>query len=78
MENNINIQPGKGTLKATALLYFKEALFKERYEECASLIQQAKEFGTQQSEISAVIADYVKGSAINERKARSQNSVRRF
>jgi len=56
-------------LKVTTLLYFKEALLRERYEDCAELIRIAKGFGAEQSEISGVIAESnrgMKGSWINE------------
>ena len=39
------------TLKATTLLYLKEALRNEEFEECAQLIKTAKGFGAQQEEI---------------------------
>jgi len=49
------------TLKVTALVYFKEALVKQEFEECAELIKAAKRFGAQQAEISDVIAEYARG-----------------
>jgi hypothetical protein len=45
-------------LKTTSLLYIKEALCRERYEDCAELIRFAKEFGADQGEISGVIAEH--------------------
>ena len=48
-------------LKATALLYLKEALFKEKYEDCAGLIQNAKDFGAEAQEISGLLTDHVLG-----------------
>ena len=48
-------------LKTTALLYFKEALLNEQYEDCARLVRIAKGFGAQQGEISAVIAEHNRG-----------------
>ena len=47
-------------LKATSLLYLKDALQRERYEECTALIQSAKGFGATSREISEVIAKYVR------------------
>ena len=44
-------------VKLTALLYLKEALMKERYEECDSLIQIAKEFGAAGFEIQDLLED---------------------
>ncbi len=51
-----------GVLQATALLYFKEALLNERYEDCAELVRIAKGFGVQPSEISGVIAESNRGA----------------
>lgn len=68
MENNriLNNEKNKPivrdeVLKATALLYFKDALFRERYEDCAELIRAAKGFGAEQAEISEVIAESNRG-----------------
>ena len=61
------------TLKVTALLYLKEALDRERYEDCPGLLQAAKEFGAQQGEISKVIAQY-----IHELKFGRPNEANRF
>ncbi len=47
-------------LKVTALQYFKEALHKEKYEECNDLAKIAKNYGAQEREIKKIIADYVK------------------
>ncbi len=44
-------------LKATSLLYLKDALLDQRYEECAELIQTAKGFGAQPGEINRIIAE---------------------
>ena len=49
-------------LKATALLYFKDALVKQEYETCAELAAVAREHGAAQSEINEVIAMYLRGS----------------
>ena len=47
----------KHPVKLTALLYLKEALLKERYEECAELISTALEFGAVRYEITALLED---------------------
>jgi len=47
-------------LKITSLIYLKEALKTQRYEECSGLIRDAKSFGAKQSEINAVLAGYNK------------------
>lgn len=47
----------KDPVKLTALLYLKEALKKERYEECAQFVQVAKEFGAQEREIAELLED---------------------
>lgn len=46
-------------LKVTALLYLKEALYKEKYEECPELIAVAKRYGVEQTEIQKVISRHV-------------------
>lgn len=64
MNNNAvaNNQPSDAVvydrvLKATSLLYFKDALFNQRYEDCAELIRAAKSFGAQPGEIGRIIAE---------------------
>ena len=47
----------KNPVKLTALLYLKEALRRERYEECAQFVQVAKEFGAQEREIEELLED---------------------
>ena len=44
-------------VKLTALLYLREALLEERYEECAPLIATANEFGAQPFEIRNLLED---------------------
>jgi len=46
-------------LKTTSLLYFKEALRNQQYEQCAELIRSAKKFGARQSEIRKVIVGHL-------------------
>ena len=48
------------TLKVTALLYLREALDTERYEDCPGLIQTAEELGALPNEISELLAEYVR------------------
>ncbi len=48
-------------LKATALLYFKDALLTEKYEDCAELIRIAKGFGAERGDIKDVIAECNRG-----------------
>ena len=47
-------------LKATSLLYLKDALEEERYEECGYIIENAKSYGASRSEISAVVAKHIR------------------
>ena len=47
-------------LKLTALLYFREALIKEQFEDCAELVRTAKEYGADSRHIRAVIASTVR------------------
>ncbi len=44
-------------LKLTALLYLREALLWEKYEECAGLISYAKEFGAEDFEVQFLLED---------------------
>lgn len=52
---------GKGIVKhpvrLTALLYLKDALVRERYEDCSAIIAVAKEFGAAEGEIRALLED---------------------
>lgn len=47
----------KDPVKLTALLYLREALLKEQYEECAEFIAIAKEFGANLFEIQSLLED---------------------
>ena len=47
----------KNPVKLTALLYLREALLEERYEECAEFIQVAQEFGAEGFEIRDLLED---------------------
>ena len=47
----------KNPVKLTALLYLREALLNERYEECADFIAIAKEFGAEPFEIQYLLED---------------------
>lgn len=42
-------------VKLTALLYLKEALLQEKYEECAGILEIAREFGALPVEIRIVL-----------------------
>lgn len=44
-------------VKLTALLYLKEALLQEKYENCAEFIRVATEFGAELFEIRALLED---------------------
>lgn len=44
-------------VKLTALLYLKEALLAERFEEAPAFIRTAKEFGAQAMEIEELLED---------------------
>ena len=47
----------KHPVKLTALLYLKEALRRERYEDCPEIIAVAKEFGAADFEIQDLLED---------------------
>ena len=44
-------------VRLTALLYLKEALLQERYEECREIIAIAYEFGAKENEVQALLED---------------------
>ena len=45
----------KDPVKLTALLYLRDALLAERYEECAEMIAIALEFGAHEQEVQALL-----------------------
>ena len=47
-------------LRATSLLYLKDALERERYEECVGLIQSARSYGATSGDIGRIIAGYIR------------------
>jgi hypothetical protein len=47
----------KHPIKLTALLYLKEALQRQRYEDCQELIGVAREFGAAEFEIKDLLED---------------------
>ena len=47
----------KNPVKLTALLYLKEALLKEQYEECPGIVGIAREFGAAEFEIRDLLED---------------------
>ncbi len=65
-------------LKLTALLYLREALEKESYEDCAEIVGAAKEFGAQTSDIRSVIAEYLQQTKPSRSNEANQNIRRRF
>ncbi len=73
-----NNQTAENALQVTALLYLQEALAAERYEECTELIGSAKELGVGQTEISTVLASYIRRLKGNGNEANQNNARRRF
>lgn len=47
----------RNPVKLTALLYLKEALLRQRYEECPLFIRVAGEFGASEQEIAQLLED---------------------
>jgi len=47
----------RNPVKLTALLYLREALRAERFEECDQFIRVAREFGAQEREIEELLED---------------------
>ena len=44
-------------VRVTALVYLKEALLQERYEECREIISVAYEFGATENEVQGLLED---------------------
>ena len=64
--------------KVTALVDFKEALVKERYEDCARLLQAARNYGAKRSEIREVIDEHLRGKSGRRNGANQKSGGRRF
>ena len=47
----------RNPLRLTALLYLKDALVRERYEECSEIIRYAYLFGAREPDIEALLED---------------------
>lgn len=57
-ENEVTLKKiEKNPVKLTALLYLKEALLNQQYENCREFIEIAKEFGAQDFEIQNLLED---------------------
>ncbi len=59
---NVRVPPDRRRLEInpvalTALLYLKEALLEERYEECATIIRLALEFGAGEARVGYLLED---------------------
>lgn len=58
---NVNVPRPSRALKhpvrLTALVYLSEALRSERYEQCAEIVQVAREFGASTNEIQSLLED---------------------
>ena len=53
--------------KTTTLLYLRDALEKQSFEECKELVGIAKNYGAKPQEVQEVIADYIKGEPFGGR-----------
>ena len=68
-----------GVLKATALIYLKDALVKGEYEQCPELIQSALNFGADKAEVQKAIADFIKEAKMAPyRVVKSKKGAGRF
>ena len=82
MDNNVIVKDDVGlnvqeVLKATALLYLKDALVKQEYEYCKELIDIAKELGVQQGDINEVLTSDLNADAPKQhRRNKPKNRVR--
>ncbi len=52
--------PADPLLKVTSLLYLKDALERERYEECPGLIQCAQSYGASRSDVRRTIVRHLR------------------
>ena len=71
--------------KDITLLYLEDALYKEQYEDCSQLIQNAERFGAQPDEVSKVIVQFLKNKgkrpqreAVQVTKSAGPTGLRRF
>lgn len=64
-------------LKATSLLYFREALRAQQYEDCAELVRTAQSFGAQPKEIIRVIAGVIGAESGGPNEANRKGITRR-
>ena len=85
MRFNFTLNKGKDTqkdqvLQVTALAYLEDALANERYEECADLIEAAKEYGATLVEIRTIVAEGARGVQKNRgaKTAARTNGRKRF
>ena len=58
----------KETLRLTSLLYLKEALRKEAYEQCAQILGEAKEIGVDPEEVRKLVQEHLAFLKERERK----------
>ncbi len=85
MKNNVIINSNVNgqfysdqVLKLTSLIYLKEALSAQQYENCAALIREAKGFGALQNEISALIAEVFGSPKANAQEEKTGQNRSRF
>lgn len=74
-QNNQLSTTQNDTLKTTALLYLREALLNESYEDCRELIQEAETFGAGHTEISGIFADYFQTFQTGSNGAKSKSRL---
>ena len=55
-------------LKITSLTYLKEALRDEAYEQCAQIINAAKEFAVDPDEVKKLIQEHIAALNVRDRK----------
>ena len=76
--NKQNNKPADPVLKATALIYLKDALRQEEYEKCALLAAQAREYGASEGEIKAAINEVILRLGPNQKGRTFQDKRLRF
>lgn len=56
----------------TAMVYLRDALVAERYEECAGLIEIAKEFGANTWDLHSILTDFQNTHFPGEKKKKAE------
>jgi hypothetical protein len=67
-KNQLQFDGSNRTLQATSLMYFKEALAREAYEQCAEILKEAQDAGVSREEIQKLISEHIVYLKVRDRK----------